>query len=305
MYTPAPINTHVSTLSLSEMERPLSTRLVALLVFIQLLHESSNAKHCSPSCGKIQNISHPFQLEGHPNKCGDKRYTLSCENNVTVLYLYSGRYYVQGINYNNYTIRLVDSNIDKGNCSSIPPYSLSPYNFSSRDPYSILRDVNHAFFVDCQNPVSSPLYINTAPCITSNAFSQSKRYSYVMVDQSYLGVSDLEDSCRIELIVLTSWKGKNKKYKNKTSYIEIHNELAAYGFELSWLNYFIKKVPEFGHCYQDEHSKKVICDGCNRYDVSFYKCGKDYNLNYHYTPPYIYIYMFFSVFAKHNLCFEH
>ncbi|KAF3434415.1 hypothetical protein FNV43_RR25518 [Rhamnella rubrinervis] len=255
------------------MEGSLSTRFVALLVIIQLLHDTSNAKHCSPSsCGKIQNISHPFHLKGHPNKCGDKRYTLSCENNVTVLYLYSGRYYVQGINYNNYTIRLVDSNIDKGNCSSLPPYSLSSYNFSIRDPYSILQYVKPIFFFNCQNPVSSTLYINTAPCITSNAFSQPKSYSYAMVKQSFLGLSDLEDSCRIELIVLTSWGGKNSKYKNKTSYTEIHSEL-AYGFELSWLNYFMKKVPKFGRCYQDEHTNEVVCDGCTRYDVSFYKCG--------------------------------
>lgn len=244
------------SLSLSKMEnngRPISTRFVALFVFI-LVHETVNARNnhsCSPSsCGQIHNITHPFRLKDHPNKCGDKRYTLSCENNVTVLYLYSGKYYVQAINYQNYTIRLLDSNVEKENYSSIPRNSLSFFNFTHRDPYSTwyhnpnstwdYNSMQSLIFFNCENPVSSPLYIDTAPCITGNntvttssssAFSQSKSYySYIMATKrDFVDVSVLEHSCRIELMVMASWKGENK---NITSYMEIHNELAD-GFELS------------------------------------------------------------------------
>ncbi|KAM3729812.1 hypothetical protein ACB098_12G038900 [Castanea mollissima] len=66
---------------------------------------------CSASsCGNIHNISLPFRLNTDPENCGDPRYELSCENNHTVLlYLFGGKYFVQEISYNNYTIRIVDS----------------------------------------------------------------------------------------------------------------------------------------------------------------------------------------------------
>lgn len=87
------------------------TALVALLVVV-IIYRAFSADYghlCSPSsCGEIHNISYPFSLRGDPKYCGDRRYTLSCENNHTVLYLYAGKYYVQQINYDNYTIRVVD-----------------------------------------------------------------------------------------------------------------------------------------------------------------------------------------------------
>ena len=123
---------------------------LALFVFIVFYQTSCFAKHnnhlCPPSsCGNITNIRYPFRLRTDPNECGDKRYNLSCENDNTsaVLYLYSGKYYVQSINYSDYTIRVVDSNVVKGNCSSIPRYSLTPYNFSYDDPYSYSYSYSH------------------------------------------------------------------------------------------------------------------------------------------------------------------
>jgi hypothetical protein len=38
-------------------------------------------------------------------------------------------YHVQSINYNNFTIRLVDPGIQQSNCSSLPFYSLSRSDF--------------------------------------------------------------------------------------------------------------------------------------------------------------------------------
>ncbi|KAK7860189.1 hypothetical protein CFP56_042153 [Quercus suber] len=67
---------------------------------------------CSASsCGNIHNISFPFRLKTDPENCGDFSFELSCENNRTVLYISSGKYYVQEISYNNYTIRIVDLGI--------------------------------------------------------------------------------------------------------------------------------------------------------------------------------------------------
>ncbi|XP_028949959.2 uncharacterized protein [Malus domestica] len=92
---------------------------------------------CTPSsCGHIRNISYPFRLKGDPRHCGDSRFTLSCENNITILSIsLSGEYYVRAINYHNQTIRVVDPGIDKSNCSSLPRHSLGYSMFT--DPYDI------------------------------------------------------------------------------------------------------------------------------------------------------------------------
>jgi hypothetical protein len=53
---------------------------------------------CDPfSCGDIHDIRYPFRLQDDPENCGDRNYTLSCENNRTVLYLHAEKYYVRKI----------------------------------------------------------------------------------------------------------------------------------------------------------------------------------------------------------------
>ncbi|KAF3433882.1 hypothetical protein FNV43_RR24985 [Rhamnella rubrinervis] len=238
-----------------QSKRPLSSTSIAALIFTLFHQTISHAKalhaHCSPSsCGDIQNISHPFRLQTDPRHCGDRRYTLSCENNLTttVLYLFSIKYYVKSINYNNYTIRVVDPNFLKGNCSSLPRYSLASYNFYGYVVYStyITRGNGEYLesvplsevitFLNCENPVNSPLYIPTTPCISSKTFWSSwdlygrpeGEYSYVI--NGSIAASELKDSCRIELMVMTSWQeiGRN----TNISYVDIHNAMSN-GFELS------------------------------------------------------------------------
>ncbi|KAM5551327.1 hypothetical protein ABKV19_026249 [Rosa sericea] len=215
-------------------------RLVLLLLGLctAACHAKDDPHHCEPSsCGDIHNISYPFRLNDDPKKCGAQRYTLSCENNLTVLHLYSGKYYVLAINYGNATIRVVDANIRKGNCSSIPRNSLASYNFSDEDPYSTynFRDEvsfelsKPIIFMTCETrPVNSYLYMDTSPCINATS-----GHSFVITGG--LSVSDLWDSCRIELMVLTSSSIGTKDMNS--SYIDIHNEL-LYGFELAWFQIY-------------------------------------------------------------------
>jgi len=111
------------------------TLLVIFLLLVQQIcarNEQDNGIDCpTSSCGKITNISRPFRLKGDPIHCGDSRYELSCVNNVAVLYLYGGKYHVEAINYDNFTIRVVDPGVEKGSCSSLPRYFLSQSNFTS------------------------------------------------------------------------------------------------------------------------------------------------------------------------------
>ncbi|XP_061996552.1 rust resistance kinase Lr10-like [Rosa rugosa] len=242
---------------------PMPARLVLLL--LGLCTVASHAKddhHCQPSsCGDIHNISYPFRLNGDPKNCGKSRYNLSCENKVTVLHLYSGKYYVLAINYGNYTIRVVDANIRKDNCSSLPRYSLASYNFSYKDPYShyIWKGVSWLqldrfelskpiIFMSCENrPGNSSLYVDTASCINATS-----GHSFVIAGD--LDASDLWDSCRIDLMVLTSWIGTKDV---NSSYIDIHNEL-LYGFELSWLDSY-RGSRSYRECYVDTNTHKVDC----------------------------------------------
>ncbi|XP_050387206.1 rust resistance kinase Lr10-like [Argentina anserina] len=259
-----------STMKIALSVPSLPPRFIPIFLVLGLCCVACNAKdhhHCQPSsCGNIRNISHPFRLIDDPKKCGDSRYNLSCENNLTVLHLYSGKYYVLAINYENATFRVVDANVHKGNCSSIPHYSLSGYNFSHEDPYSIsLRKGKkiwntHSFklskpiiFMTCETPpVNSSFFVDTAPC---NIDSISVSF---LVHTGSLYASELLDSCKIELMVLTSWNGTKGI---NSSYIDIHNEL-LYGFELSWLKSF-NRVAKWhilkSTCYVDSDTNKVDC----------------------------------------------
>ncbi|KAM5551336.1 hypothetical protein ABKV19_026257 [Rosa sericea] len=242
---------------------PMPARLVLLLLGLCTAACLAKDDHrCEPSsCGHIRNISYPFRLNDHPKNCGKSRYNLSCENNVTVFHLYSGKYYVLAINYGNYTIRVVDANLRKDNCSSIPRNSLASYNFSHEDPYSTYIRKGASWwdvvsfelskpiiFMTCENrPGNSSLYVDTASCINATS-----GHSFVITGD--LNASDLWDSCRIDLMVLTSWIGTKDV---NSSYIDIHNEL-LYGFELSWLDSY-RGSSSYWECFVDTNTNKVDC----------------------------------------------
>ncbi|XP_059455601.1 uncharacterized protein LOC132185794 [Corylus avellana] len=213
--------------------------LMVLIVVLVLVHEACSANNShyqcpASSCGNIHNIRYPFRLNGiDPPNCGDQRYNLSCENNQAVLYLYDGRYYVQEIDYHNYTIRLVDSGIQKDNDSFIPRYSLGPTNFSSGDPYApyhpysincnsceanlysycslslpnLYQNQKYMVFVNCERKVEPPLYLDISSCFknggvvySSNSFlSHSKRYTYVIAGTTWPAYCFPEDQ------IMSTW----------------------------------------------------------------------------------------------------
>ncbi|WVY89709.1 hypothetical protein V8G54_035223 [Vigna mungo] len=219
-----------------------------LIVLVFLLHQIDGEDGCPvSSCGKITNISYPFRLKGDPKVCG--RYELYCENNITVLSLLSGTFRVEAINYNNFTIRVVDPGLQPTNCSSLPRYSLSPYNFTYLyTSVTDFDDFEYAFspfnrcynwyvdgdkflfeyiaFLDCSHGVSgNSKYVDTGGCVNW----ESKGYIYAMAVGDLLA-EDIEVGCRVKLVAPTSWWGLDT---NKYSYAFIHKAL-LYGFQLSW-----------------------------------------------------------------------
>jgi interleukin-1 receptor-associated kinase 1 len=140
---------------------------------------------------------------------------LDCVNNVTVLKLFQAEYLVESINYNNYTIRVVDPNIQSTNCSSLPRFFLYDHNFStSYNSYqnSIVRlnstiddyegfDLSRpVIYMKCTSPPSKVVdryYADTASCLD--------QHTYVIVGDPQFGI--LEPQCRVKFVTLASFWG--------------------------------------------------------------------------------------------------
>ncbi|XP_058219353.1 LEAF RUST 10 DISEASE-RESISTANCE LOCUS RECEPTOR-LIKE PROTEIN KINASE-like 2.5 [Rhododendron vialii] len=252
---------------------------------------AQTSPNCVPSCGNIH-ISHPFRVKGDPKECGNKKYELECDHNRPVLYLNSSaKYYVHAINYNNYTIRLVDVGLKQGSCSSLPLHSLSDLNFTNADQYAlkfpygavsyssaafnfyidhlIPWDVAVALWVDCEKPVKSRFYsesntsasscIDKATSSSSLSSGEKRRYSYFLFGSLLL--SDVADQCKIdEIRITTLWLPADKSQAN-ISYSDFHSKL-EYGFEVSWLS---------SACEQCEGLGNHFCYMGSNYSVNCYK----------------------------------
>lgn len=198
----------------------------AALLLLLLLPTTCDAKpkhrHCHSSCGNILDIRYPFRFKDDRPRCGNSKYELICENNRAILHLYSGRYYVEEINYDEGTLRIVDTGLQRGNCSSLPLHSLTRANFSFRDPYRLSYWTSYVNFIDCEAPINSSGYIDMAPCRrkSNSANSSVQTYSYVVVQD--MSLSDLEDSCSVAMVVGVYDEGI-KKIDNCLS--DIHDRL--------------------------------------------------------------------------------
>ncbi|XP_015572235.1 LEAF RUST 10 DISEASE-RESISTANCE LOCUS RECEPTOR-LIKE PROTEIN KINASE-like 2.7 isoform X2 [Ricinus communis] len=213
---------------------------VSLLLLLQFHHHTCTATNnsCISSCANVS-IAYPFRLKTHPKHCGHKDLQLVCQNNLLHLYLFNVHYFVQAINYNNATIRLVEADFQRDNCSSLPRHSVSRgepfHSLQTNYPYSLFDvfDYRTLLFITCANPLpNSPLYIHASPCIYTQ-FKQtgSAPYSYVRIGAP--PVLDFPDSCHIDLVYPISLPLNNSN--SNLTYLDVYHSL-AYGFELSWLS---------------------------------------------------------------------
>ncbi|GMN52775.1 hypothetical protein TIFTF001_021922 [Ficus carica] len=271
------------------MEAPRNTPLLVLIITIMLPRITSpsfaqddyhNNSFPPSSCGNIHNISYPFRLDTDPFQFGSETprwfyyvYELSCNNNLLVL---KNNVVLQAINYDNYTIRVVDYNIHNNthNCSAIPQFSYEYSGLETKIRFGHVgeqwrkegewRNVRHltetVLFLSCEKPVQNSSYIPTAPCINSsilsqysNYFAESRsQYSYMVYGTGFR-LSDLEDSC---LVYNQAFIKRDRNHKNITSYMDVYKEF-VHGFELSWVQSFDQSGERL--CYVDEDSNKVHC----------------------------------------------
>jgi len=241
-----------------------------ILVILSTHHSCSATKnttnYCAPSsCGNIHNISYPFRLNTDPESCGNKYFELACENNIRpTLYLDMAKYYVQAINYNNFTIRLVEAAVQKDDCFSIPHHSIGEIPLASADGnyyYEIYTANGYVLtFLCCKNQMLNPpdYIMDTSSCKSGTAYNSSSSssisspscvdmegHSYVMVGED---IQDVPDLCRIDLIYSVP------KNMTNTSYTDVH-DILVYGFELSWFS-FCCDYGKGNRCNLDEATVK-------------------------------------------------
>uniref|UniRef100_F6H7E5 Protein kinase domain-containing protein n=2 Tax=Vitis vinifera TaxID=29760 RepID=F6H7E5_VITVI len=243
-------------------EKLVAVGLIALLhvCFISICAADEN-QTCRPSsCGDIRNISNPFRLKGDPSGCGDPNYELVCENNRTMLNLYSGKYYVAEINYKNYSIRIVDPGLDKGDCFSSPLYYLTRGNFSYGDPYDLPYDwkLSRTVLMNCTSSISDHSYIRINPCNSSSTSFSSQAYVYALAGVSEVG--DIKYSCTIGMTISTRpLKEVSSKPRNQ-SMSELQEELLV-GLEISFLPYRCSSEchMEGQSCYMNFIENTITC----------------------------------------------
>ncbi|XP_073127313.1 LEAF RUST 10 DISEASE-RESISTANCEUS RECEPTOR-LIKE PROTEIN KINASE-like 2.1 [Henckelia pumila] len=260
-----------------------------LLIFLSCLFLVKAASYanqnssCTPSsCGDIRDISYPFRLKDDPQHCGDSNYEISCENNTGTawIYVYSHKYHVRAINYQNYTIRLADPTVKNNDTCSFPfyfpnwkningfdsfPYSIFSYNMSSEEkqPTQIARPIT---FFSCPFPLNDsdhPFIPTDKYCISSN--TSVLRHTYIKVGE-YLYAQDVRDLCRIDLVVMTSSTLIYDHYQENydLSFSEIHHSL-LYGFELSWSNVYCSQMCNArGICGFEENAIVCLTNHCTQ-----------------------------------------
>ncbi|XP_077229857.1 LEAF RUST 10 DISEASE-RESISTANCE LOCUS RECEPTOR-LIKE PROTEIN KINASE-like 2.4 [Tasmannia lanceolata] len=208
-------------------------RLPSLLpIFFFLVGSNAIRDDCHSTCGTLQNITYPFRLTTDPKDCGVTQYELACQNNRTFLYLKSSKYYVEEILYEKQFIRLVDSGLQKDNCTSLPLHPSPIDNLRNDDPYQFLYNTVPypepiiILFVKCSVPMTSSLYKATK-CFNTSVQDNL----YVIVDDATL--SDLHTSCKAVLNIPVLRMPRDTEKEN---YSKIH-DLFLMGFELSWKEY--------------------------------------------------------------------
>ncbi|KAF5958980.1 hypothetical protein HYC85_000189 [Camellia sinensis] len=236
---------------------------------------NQNQQLIGSSCGDIHNITFPFQLQSDTQICGgvNNNFTLSCDNNRTILSLSSAKYYVHSINYDNSTIRLIDIGIQTNNnnntnvCSSFPNHSLTPSNLTSGDPYTS-TGISLLVFLNCENPVKSPYYINTTSYCDNGIDSSSlKGFSYVVAGQ--VSVWYVADSCTVQTIAVSSSPLLiGTEIASNFSLSDV-NKALEYGFEVSWEFKTCKGCKKRASCFGDAVNVVAACSSVCSFQPSF------------------------------------
>ncbi|KAK1361615.1 hypothetical protein POM88_046089 [Heracleum sosnowskyi] len=285
---------------------PLQVPLLLLSTTFFIFSSSSNQD--LPSCGNIGNISCPFYLKGDVQKNCDHHSVLSlelhCQDSHTIIYLTQDgnetyKYYVEDINYQNYTVRLsTDTQVNK----FIPTVSVA-HDFSSSNDFHGNTPLT---FINCLAPATSnsPYIDNTtfSGCTSSkNTYDSTStsdknychgEYSYVIV--GLLSLSEVVDGCKVRDAAWVSSQWPRLHNYNEVLIIDeadssnIYSEVMAYGIDVSWESIFCS-VCRLEYCEADYESNTYVCSKSSQKSIhnllrhiSGYIAAADYRI-----PPII------------------
>ncbi|XP_049381670.1 uncharacterized protein LOC125846319 isoform X8 [Solanum stenotomum] len=207
--------------------------LILVIIFLQTCNARKSKPYYCPSsaCGHIRNISYPFRLNTDPEHCGyGPAFELDCESNQTVIWLFSKKFYVQAINYNNQTIHLVDPTLQTQDdlCSFKPQYIL----------FNKANTIFHSYYVaDPIFMINCPFAVNNYSTFVEIIGCKLSRHTYLKI--GVIDASALSDGCRVEFIGWTSWPN-NIYTENNISLSDFHQAI-LYGFEL---RYYLRSSPQ-------------------------------------------------------------
>ncbi|XP_055825073.1 LEAF RUST 10 DISEASE-RESISTANCE LOCUS RECEPTOR-LIKE PROTEIN KINASE-like 2.1 isoform X1 [Solanum dulcamara] len=231
----------------------------SVFLFVTFITNSiaQSTSQCVPSsCGDIRDIKFPFRLRTDPGHCGKPGYELDCLNNQTIFLYESRKFYVQEINYRNFSIRLLDPSLEKqnDNCTVFPDHRAS-YDAMTSLIFGWLRVDNDINYVNCRGPINSSRYIPTSFCSTNTTATNSS-FSYLVIGE-ILQASDLAGGCRVETV---AWSAAPDISPNKSSSLSSIRQALAYGFDLSWrLDFLCRECGKDEDCIFENNSDVPTC----------------------------------------------
>ena len=218
--------------------------MAAFALFLILFPGACLARHRNEDCGSAFcgnfNISYPFRLKTQPRNCGYHNLELECENkNRTTLVMKHGKFSVQEIFYQNYTMRVVDTSLDRDDCNSLSLSSIDLGLFCE-NPYFLPSD-SFMYLVNCTRPTKSSLYVDASRC--ANSSFRPSSYFYFIDRNTH--PSDFNQSCTVEAEVPITVHNISEM-----STLDIYKKLSK-GFLLSW------DLLSWEHHYESCSSKEV------------------------------------------------
>lgn len=157
------------------------------------------------------------------------------------------------LDYERFSIRLVDSTLDSNNSCSFPLNSTE--ESISDDLYRGYSDSNVPLaFIQRLKPVHSSRYVDVSFCSdrnNSSSVNSSKIYRYIVVGNE-LTLADLEVSCSVDTVIRSA-----RSYPTVESSLTSIHEALVYGFELSWIYSLCSDCNGHGDCIIESNS--VVC----------------------------------------------
>ncbi|KAF7819903.1 LEAF RUST 10 DISEASE-RESISTANCE LOCUS RECEPTOR-LIKE PROTEIN KINASE-like 1.2 [Senna tora] len=240
---------------------------------------TSSTTTCSSSstCGNGISIRYPFWLSNSTTtkySCGYPEFGLTCSHDgQPIMTLPTDTYYVTDINYDAYTLTLVDIDVVNQSC----PRARHNVTLGTLPLYYNTLDLNLSFYFNCSITSNSSRDDDLVPigCLRSNSsenLSNNNKESYVFVrgNESNYGIDwSVECEEKVEVVV------KENEIENG-DLVRGFGEAMNKGFVLNWgkVKYCVECEDSDGYCGYSQIDQKMLCF-CKDGGFAENRCNKD------------------------------